>query len=151
VSARSSTISPASAAESAEDRVAIYNWQALAGELSNYGCTVLLNLLSADECRAIANLCSLNTSVSSESAAVPEYQPRTDALLPIRSKVSTVTGPTAPIIIIVPLGPRPPAMACMACALVTVARIALAPPIACIGSLRSQLHLRKSHLGPRSI
>jgi hypothetical protein len=36
VSPRSSTISPASAAESAEDRVAVYNWQALAGELSDY-------------------------------------------------------------------------------------------------------------------
>jgi hypothetical protein len=59
------------------------------------------------------------------------YQPRTDALFSIRLIVSTVTGPTAPIIIMVPLGPRPPAMACMACALVTVARIALAPPIAC--------------------
>ena len=51
MSPRSSTISPASAAESAEDRVAVYNWQALAGELSDYGCAVLLNLLSADECR----------------------------------------------------------------------------------------------------
>jgi hypothetical protein len=36
VSPRSSTISPASAGESAEDRVAVYNWQALAGELSDY-------------------------------------------------------------------------------------------------------------------
>jgi uncharacterized protein len=58
VSARSSAISPASAAESAEERVAVYNWQVLAGELSNYGCAVLLNLLSAEECRAIADLYS---------------------------------------------------------------------------------------------
>jgi hypothetical protein len=58
VSPRSSTISPASAAESAEDRVAVYNWQALAGELSDYGCAVLLNLLSADECRGIVGLYS---------------------------------------------------------------------------------------------
>ena len=58
MSARSSTISPASAAKSAEERVAVYNWQALAGELSNYGCAVLLNLLSAEECRAIADLYS---------------------------------------------------------------------------------------------
>ena len=58
MSPRSSTISPASAAESAEDRVAVYNWQALAGELSDYGCAVLLNLLSADECRGIVGLYS---------------------------------------------------------------------------------------------
>jgi uncharacterized protein len=58
MSARSSRISPASAAESAEERVAVYNWQALAGELNNYGCAVLLNLLSPDECRAIADLYS---------------------------------------------------------------------------------------------
>jgi uncharacterized protein len=58
VSACSSKISLASAAESAEDRVAIYNWAALAGELSNYGCAVLLNLLSEEECRAIADLYS---------------------------------------------------------------------------------------------
>ena len=58
MSPRSSTISPASAAESAEDRVAVYNWQELAGELSDYGCAVLLNLLSADECRGIVGLYS---------------------------------------------------------------------------------------------
>jgi uncharacterized protein len=58
MSARSSTISPASAAESADERVAVYDWQALAGQLSNYGCAILLNLLSAEECRAIAKLYS---------------------------------------------------------------------------------------------
>jgi uncharacterized protein len=58
MSARSSRISPASAAESAGDRVAVYNWQALSGELGNYGCAVLLNLLSPDECRGIADLYS---------------------------------------------------------------------------------------------
>ena len=58
MSAHSPRISPASAAESAEDRVAVYNWHAVAGELSNYGCAVLLNLLSPDECRAIADLYS---------------------------------------------------------------------------------------------
>jgi hypothetical protein len=36
----------------------VYNWQALAGELNNYGCAALLNLLSADECRDIADLYS---------------------------------------------------------------------------------------------
>ena len=58
MSPRSSTISPASAGESAEDRVAVANWQALAGELSDYGCAVLLNLLPADECRGIVGLYS---------------------------------------------------------------------------------------------
>jgi uncharacterized protein len=58
VSARSLTISSASAAQSAEERVAVYNWQALAGELSNYGCAVLQNLLSPDEYRGIADLYS---------------------------------------------------------------------------------------------
>jgi uncharacterized protein len=58
MSAHSPRISPASAAEPAEDRVAVYNWHAVAGELSNYGCAVLLNLLSPDECRAIADLYS---------------------------------------------------------------------------------------------
>jgi uncharacterized protein len=56
MSARSSTISPASAAMSAEARVAAYDWRALAGELGNYGCAVLPKLLSAEECRAIAEL-----------------------------------------------------------------------------------------------
>ena len=58
MSARSSTISSASAAESVDERVTVYDWQALAGQLSNYGCAVLLNLLSAEECRAIAKLYS---------------------------------------------------------------------------------------------
>ena len=47
MSARSSTISPASAGKSAKERVTVYNLQALSGELSGYGCAVLLNLLSA--------------------------------------------------------------------------------------------------------
>ena len=58
MSAHSPRISPASAAEPAEDRVAVYNWHAVAGELSNYVCPVLLNLLSPDERRAIADLYS---------------------------------------------------------------------------------------------
>jgi hypothetical protein len=43
---------------SAEARVSGYDWQALAGELDNYGCVVLPTLLSPDECRAIAALYS---------------------------------------------------------------------------------------------
>jgi hypothetical protein len=43
---------------SSEARVAAYDWQALAGELDNYGCAVLPKLLSPEECRAIAGLYS---------------------------------------------------------------------------------------------
>jgi uncharacterized protein len=39
-----------------EARVEAYDWQALAGELNNYGCAVLPSLLSAEECQAIAAL-----------------------------------------------------------------------------------------------
>lgn len=39
----------------------------------------------------------LKRSVSSESAAIPEYQPRTAARLRRRASGSTVSGPTAPI------------------------------------------------------
>ena len=53
--ARSSVISPASGVSSPEARVAESDWQALAGELDNYGCAVLPKLLSREECRAIAN------------------------------------------------------------------------------------------------
>lgn len=47
---------PASADTSAEARVAAYDWNALADELDGYGCAVLPNLLSAEECRAISAL-----------------------------------------------------------------------------------------------
>jgi uncharacterized protein len=40
----------------AEARVAIYDWKALAAELDKYGCAVMLNLLTLQECRAIAEL-----------------------------------------------------------------------------------------------
>ena len=53
---RSFTTSSTSAAAPAEARVAAYDWQALAGELDNYGCAVLPKLLSPEECRAIAAL-----------------------------------------------------------------------------------------------
>jgi hypothetical protein len=51
-----SAISQASAVQSAEARVAAYDWQALAGELDSYGCAVLPKLLSPGECRQIAAL-----------------------------------------------------------------------------------------------
>jgi hypothetical protein len=53
---RPSITSPASTVAPAEARVAAYDWQALTGELDNYGCAVLPKLLSGEECRAIAAL-----------------------------------------------------------------------------------------------
>ena len=58
MSARSSVVRLASAAMSAEARVSGYDWQALIGELDNYGCAVLPTLLSPEECRTIAALYS---------------------------------------------------------------------------------------------
>ncbi len=43
---------PASAVTPPEARVAVYDWQALAGELDKYGCAVLPKLLSPGECRS---------------------------------------------------------------------------------------------------
>jgi hypothetical protein len=54
--ASSATISPRSAPLSAQTRIAAYDWQALAGELDDYGCVLLPALLSRQECRAIAAL-----------------------------------------------------------------------------------------------
>ena len=42
--------------EFAETRVAKYDWTSLAGELSGYGCAVIEQLLTPDECRRIASL-----------------------------------------------------------------------------------------------
>jgi uncharacterized protein len=56
MSARSSKMSSASAATSAEARVVAYDWQALTSELDSYGCAVLPRLLSPEECGAIAGL-----------------------------------------------------------------------------------------------
>jgi uncharacterized protein len=52
----SSIAATASVELTAEARVATYDWQALAGELDSFGCTVLPKLLSPAECRAIASL-----------------------------------------------------------------------------------------------
>jgi uncharacterized protein len=56
MSGRPSSMSSAPAASSAEIRVTAYDWDALAGELDTYGCAVLPKLLSAEECRSIAEL-----------------------------------------------------------------------------------------------
>jgi uncharacterized protein len=45
-----------SAVKSAEERVSGYDWKGLSDELSGFGCTVIRQLLSPDECRQIAAL-----------------------------------------------------------------------------------------------
>jgi hypothetical protein len=45
-----------SAVDAAQERLARYDWAALASELDSYGCAVMETLLSADECRNIASL-----------------------------------------------------------------------------------------------
>jgi uncharacterized protein len=52
----STIISPASAVESAEARVARYDWNYLSDELGRFGCAVMDWLLSPEECRLIAGL-----------------------------------------------------------------------------------------------
>ncbi|RWO06015.1 MAG: proline hydroxylase [Mesorhizobium sp.] len=47
---------PEAAVRSAEARVAGYDWQALAEEMSGYGCAVMEKLLTPEECREIAGL-----------------------------------------------------------------------------------------------
>jgi uncharacterized protein len=56
MSARSSILSSASAVSSAEVRVAGYDWPTLARELDSYGCAILPQLLSSEECSTIAAL-----------------------------------------------------------------------------------------------
>jgi len=56
MNARSAIVTPASAAEAAEARVARYDWPKLSEELGGYGCAMLENLLSREECRQIAGL-----------------------------------------------------------------------------------------------
>lgn len=51
----------ASADASAEARIAAYDWTALAGELDNFGCAVLPNLLAPEECRSVAALYPVET------------------------------------------------------------------------------------------
>jgi len=56
MNARSSPTTPASAVTSAEARVTAYDWQALTGEINNYGCAILSKLFAPEECRMIASL-----------------------------------------------------------------------------------------------
>lgn len=50
------SIDSKAAVRSAQARVAGYDWEMLAGELSGYGCAVLEKLLTPQECRQIAEL-----------------------------------------------------------------------------------------------
>jgi hypothetical protein len=52
MTARESTI----AAICAKERVAAYDWRAIAGELDSYGCAIMPELLRPEECRTIAAL-----------------------------------------------------------------------------------------------
>src|SRR5262249_40322051 len=52
VSSASRAVAPAAA------RVAAYDWHALTSELDSYGCAMLPQLLSAEECRRVAGMFS---------------------------------------------------------------------------------------------
>jgi uncharacterized protein len=52
----SKLVRASSAVRSPETRVSQYDWETLSGELSRYGCVVLEELVSPDQCRQIAAL-----------------------------------------------------------------------------------------------
>jgi hypothetical protein len=56
MNAHSTINAPVSAGASAEARVERYDWKAISGELSGYGCAVIEKLLVPQECREIAAL-----------------------------------------------------------------------------------------------
>ncbi|RJG43751.1 2OG-Fe(II) oxygenase [Mesorhizobium sp. DCY119] len=56
MNARAKIAEPGTPTNTATDRVAGYDWDALAGDLSGYGCAVLEKLLTPQECRDIAEL-----------------------------------------------------------------------------------------------
>jgi hypothetical protein len=56
MNARAKITETGPAESTATDRVAGYDWDALAGDLSGYGCAVLEKLLTPQECRDIAEL-----------------------------------------------------------------------------------------------
>src|SRR5436853_4774248 len=56
MNARPTVVPPAAAANAAAARVARYDWAKLSEELSLYGCAVIEQLLSPEECRQIAGL-----------------------------------------------------------------------------------------------
>jgi hypothetical protein len=56
MNAQTKIIPTSSAVQSAEDRLAKYDWGAFAAELSNHGCAVLQKILTPEECKEIAAL-----------------------------------------------------------------------------------------------
>lgn len=56
MNAHSTSVPPVSTVQSAETRVAKYDWQKLSEDLSSYGCAVIEKLLPAEECQQIAGL-----------------------------------------------------------------------------------------------
>jgi hypothetical protein len=56
VSAKPSIPFTAPAATAAEARVSAYNWNDLSEELDSFGCAVLKEILTADECKQVAGL-----------------------------------------------------------------------------------------------
>jgi uncharacterized protein len=46
----------AAGAKSPPERVASYDWDAVGADLNAFGCAVLRNLLTPDECRSLAAL-----------------------------------------------------------------------------------------------
>lgn len=56
MSANMTTPAPTSTVLSAGERVGAYDWKGLASELDNFGCAVIPELLTPEECRGIAAL-----------------------------------------------------------------------------------------------
>ncbi|MFD2249570.1 hypothetical protein FHS82_004023 [Pseudochelatococcus lubricantis] len=56
MSTQINTIPASEAVRSAEERIASYDWQEFATELSGYGCAVLPKILTPEECKEIAAL-----------------------------------------------------------------------------------------------
>lgn len=56
MNAQSKTNAAPACDRSADERIVNYDWLKLSGELSSYGCAVIEKLLSAEECRQIAEL-----------------------------------------------------------------------------------------------
>jgi len=90
---------------------------------------------------------ALKARVSCESIEVPEYQPLIDRRPRSSARASIVIDSTAPITINVPLTARPPCTEFIASALVTVAKMVLAPPSFCRAAAGSSAELvRERHL-----
>ena len=73
---QSSAVRGAAVDRSVEGRVHAYDWVALARELENYGCAVLPDLMSAEECRTVAAFYSDESRFRSHAHnAIPAITP----------------------------------------------------------------------------